>query len=340
MTERQLVLVLVGDGEERQALELRAKDAGIDARFLGFLEGDDLVDAYAAADAAVLLSRRETWGVVVNEAMASGLPIIATERVGATADLVKEGENGFVVASGDAERAASSLAYLADNPEVQARFGKRSRAPDSTVGLQRRGEEPRRGAPGLSASALTLFRQARIEIEAGDATKRGEQHRSGISSRPKIDSAFAFCVFTSTTLNFAVNPRNVSLETKSVWGAAIRRSIDRRAFARESACSSTARPARERVRLASSRVGSLNARCRPSRSPGLRPSERDGPRRGLSADHRCGAVIQLRPPGRSSQARTARERRALNGLGLGLPESPERQLGVIETGPGAMSRPV
>ena len=85
------------------------------------------MDAYAIADVAVLLSRRETWGVVINEAMAAGLPIIATERVGATADLVEEGENGFVVESGDAEGAASSLAYLAENLDVRARFGSRSR---------------------------------------------------------------------------------------------------------------------------------------------------------------------------------------------------------------------
>jgi glycosyltransferase involved in cell wall biosynthesis len=127
MTDRQLVLALVGDGSEKQALELRAAQAEVDARFLGFLEGDDLVDAYAIGDVAVLLSRRETWGVVINEAMASGLPIIATDRVGATADLVENGENGFVVESGDAEGAASSLAYLAENPEVRARFGNRSR---------------------------------------------------------------------------------------------------------------------------------------------------------------------------------------------------------------------
>ena len=128
MTDRQLVLVLVGDGPERQALELRARKAGIDARFLGFLEGDDLVDAYAVGDVSVLLSRRETWGVVINEAMAAGLPIIATDRVGATARSRRRTERTDSSSSRATlrePRARWPTSQTIQTP--QARFGQRSR---------------------------------------------------------------------------------------------------------------------------------------------------------------------------------------------------------------------
>ena len=67
---RGVKLLIVGDGPRRSALEREAASVGIDATFAGFLAGDQLVEAYVAADIFALLSRRETWGVVVNEAAA------------------------------------------------------------------------------------------------------------------------------------------------------------------------------------------------------------------------------------------------------------------------------
>jgi glycosyltransferase involved in cell wall biosynthesis len=86
-----------------------------------------VAEAYAAADAFALLSSRETWGVVVNEAAASGLPLVLSDRVGAAADLVREGENGFVVAASDAESAAAAFKKLADDPELRRAMGAGSR---------------------------------------------------------------------------------------------------------------------------------------------------------------------------------------------------------------------
>ena len=65
--------------------------------FLQHLEPDALAQVYGVSDVFVLPSFEETWGLVVNEAMACGLPVITTDRVGAAVDLVREGENGFVV---------------------------------------------------------------------------------------------------------------------------------------------------------------------------------------------------------------------------------------------------
>ena len=75
----------------------------------GDLPEAELAAEYAAADVFALLSLHEPWGVVVNEAAASGLPLILSDRVGAARDLLRDGENGFLVPSGDATAAAAAL---------------------------------------------------------------------------------------------------------------------------------------------------------------------------------------------------------------------------------------
>ena len=69
--------------------------------FLGFKRKDELFKYYRAADAFVLLSRGEAWGLVINEAMANGLPVITTDRCVAGLELVRNGENGYIVPVGD-----------------------------------------------------------------------------------------------------------------------------------------------------------------------------------------------------------------------------------------------
>jgi glycosyltransferase involved in cell wall biosynthesis len=126
VAERRLHLLFVGDGEMRASLERRAAQLGVDVTFTGFVQGDALLECYAAADVFALVSRREPWGVVVNEAAAFGLPLVLTEAVGAAADLLRDGENGTLVRSGDVEGEARALAALADDPERRVRYGRRS----------------------------------------------------------------------------------------------------------------------------------------------------------------------------------------------------------------------
>ena len=82
---------------------------------------------YVAADVFALLSEREPWAVVVNEAAACGLPLVLSDRVGAAPDLLRDGENGFLVAAGDVAAAAAALRRLAADPERAPRSGARSR---------------------------------------------------------------------------------------------------------------------------------------------------------------------------------------------------------------------
>jgi glycosyltransferase involved in cell wall biosynthesis len=75
----------------------------------------------------VLVSRRETWGVVVNEAMAAGLPLVLSEAVGASGDLLEAGGNGELVPAGDVHAIRAALRRLAADPDMRRRYGERSR---------------------------------------------------------------------------------------------------------------------------------------------------------------------------------------------------------------------
>ncbi|MCX8156981.1 MAG: glycosyltransferase [Verrucomicrobiae bacterium] len=90
-------LVILGDGPLRPALESRTEQLQLKpyVHYPGFKQYHDLPFYYALADAFILASTSEQWGLVVNEAMASGLPILVSNRCGCAYDLVRDGFNGF-----------------------------------------------------------------------------------------------------------------------------------------------------------------------------------------------------------------------------------------------------
>jgi glycosyltransferase involved in cell wall biosynthesis len=125
--------VLVGDGGLRGALEARARALGLERIvFAGYVPYAELVSWYALADVFVHAATNEPWGVSVHEAIACGLPAVASSRVGAAHDLIQHGRNGFVYESGNAtdlrERLAAVMDELASaevasaNREVLARW--------------------------------------------------------------------------------------------------------------------------------------------------------------------------------------------------------------------------
>jgi glycosyltransferase involved in cell wall biosynthesis len=124
-----LWLVVVGDGELREGFERGAESLLPGrCRFLGFLNQSQLGRAYALADALVFPSRQgETWGLVVNEAMACGLPAVVSDLVGCHEDLIREGESGLVYPCGDAAALAACLARMARDPEASRRMGEAGR---------------------------------------------------------------------------------------------------------------------------------------------------------------------------------------------------------------------
>jgi glycosyltransferase involved in cell wall biosynthesis len=123
---------LVGNGSEERAL--RASASRMDnVEIVGHVEQADLPAQLARSRCLVLPSvstalDREPWGLVVNEAMHAGLPVVATDTVGAAAGgLVRDGENGFVVPERDPAALAGALRRLAGDQQLARRLGERAR---------------------------------------------------------------------------------------------------------------------------------------------------------------------------------------------------------------------
>jgi glycosyltransferase involved in cell wall biosynthesis len=125
--EPRLVVVVAGEGPEREALRALAAELDVRLVLTGDVSWQRLAEIYVACDVFALLSTWEPWGVVVNEAMACGLPLVLSDQVGAAADLLHDGENGALVPAGDVAAAASALRRLANGGEARAAAGARSR---------------------------------------------------------------------------------------------------------------------------------------------------------------------------------------------------------------------
>lgn len=114
-------LVVVGDGPYRKELEERVGDTVV---FKGFLHGEALSTEYASADIFVFPSKTDTFGNVVLEAMASGIPVIVTDQM-APRELVEDGRNGFIVRNREEMR--EKITLLAGDPSLRGRMGEESR---------------------------------------------------------------------------------------------------------------------------------------------------------------------------------------------------------------------
>jgi phosphatidylinositol alpha 1,6-mannosyltransferase len=119
-----LRLALVGDGPHRRELERHF--AGTPTVFTGHLDGDALAAAYASADLFVFPSVTETFGNVVLEAMASGLPVVAADA-GGPVDQVLSGINGTLFAAGDPLSLQNSVAALLADPQARLALGRSAR---------------------------------------------------------------------------------------------------------------------------------------------------------------------------------------------------------------------
>lgn len=122
-------LLFIGDGKERPRLEARVRQLGWSpVRFLGFKNQTELPRYYDLCDVFVLPSEYEPWGLVVNEVMNAGKPVILSDQVGCGPDLVQDRENGFIVPVGNAEVLADRLKVLCSSPELRGKMGEESRS--------------------------------------------------------------------------------------------------------------------------------------------------------------------------------------------------------------------
>jgi len=125
---KAVVLAYAGDGPLRATIESYVKENRIKGVYLlGFRNQSELPRVCAAADVFVLPSGSEPWGLVVNEAMCFGLPVIASDKVGASGDLVRPRVNGFIVHSGDVEGLAGCLQVLSEDSTLRSKMGAASR---------------------------------------------------------------------------------------------------------------------------------------------------------------------------------------------------------------------
>jgi glycosyltransferase involved in cell wall biosynthesis len=106
-------LVMVGAGPLRDRLERVARERNLEVVWTGFKSLQELLPFYAHAGCFILPSISEPWGLVVNEAMASGLPVIVSRRCGCAEDLVRDGENGFLFDPEDPAELAEQMARIA-----------------------------------------------------------------------------------------------------------------------------------------------------------------------------------------------------------------------------------
>jgi glycosyltransferase involved in cell wall biosynthesis len=128
LNQTQAVLVFAGEGPLRQSLERRTEQMGLSSRvrFLGFVNQSRLPAVYAASDVMVLPSEYEPFGLVVNEALCCGCPVIASDRVGATQDLIRPLQTNFIFPCGDVENLAQALTEAFTEPALLKELGRRA----------------------------------------------------------------------------------------------------------------------------------------------------------------------------------------------------------------------
>lgn len=120
-------LVLIGDGAARTRLERRAAKISHGAvQILGFAQQKELATYYGLAEIFVFPTHTDPWGLVVNEAMSCGLPVICSSAAGCAADLVRDGVNGRIVTPSDIGQLTSAMEELASDRETASRFGQQS----------------------------------------------------------------------------------------------------------------------------------------------------------------------------------------------------------------------
>jgi glycosyltransferase involved in cell wall biosynthesis len=119
-----IALTVVGSGEQEALLRELAGELGLDdVCWRGFVEQRDLAEEFAAADVFAFPTLEDPFGIVLLEAAAAGLALIASPHAGATGDLLIEAETGFVVEPDDVDGFAGALARLATDPALRARLG-------------------------------------------------------------------------------------------------------------------------------------------------------------------------------------------------------------------------
>ncbi len=168
LSDPSLQLVFAGSGP----LEEKLKGPGV--HVLGFVEQRHLAELYHSADALIVPSEFETWGLVVNEAFAAGKPALVTETCGAAGDLVLPGKTGFVFSVGNLEEAGRHLTKLMSDRAAAARMGRFAHQRVSAL-------------YGTERFAGSLLEASGLREVSGGSSRRQEDPDSGPKFRPAYE---------------------------------------------------------------------------------------------------------------------------------------------------------
>lgn len=116
-------IYFVGGVPTEEYIEIQKKYRLQNVHFVGFKNKDELRAYYDSADIFVLPTREDIWGLVIQEAMACGLPVISTERCAAALELVKNGKNGYITPVENVEKLTRSILSIVDNKENIEKWG-------------------------------------------------------------------------------------------------------------------------------------------------------------------------------------------------------------------------
>ncbi len=152
---RPVDVVFAGSGDQQDALATAAAASGVRTHFHGFVNQSELPGIYAAADVIVLPSDgRETWGLVVNEAMACGVPAVISDAVGCGPDLVETGVTGEVFPLGNVAVLAEAIGKVLSFDPIRTRKALAERMETYS---------PARAAQGIAGAASALKSRSSTE---------------------------------------------------------------------------------------------------------------------------------------------------------------------------------
>ena len=121
-----VTLILLGYGPRKKIYLQLAKKMDVDIRVINHVELENIPNIYSLSDVLVLPSREEVWGLVVNEAMAVGLPVIVSNKSGCINDLIFEGKNGFSFHHDNEKELAEKINLILTNSDLKKRMGRES----------------------------------------------------------------------------------------------------------------------------------------------------------------------------------------------------------------------
>ena len=119
-------LWIIGGDTPDEYIELKNTLRLSNVYFMGFKCKENLMEYYKAADLFVHPTREDIWGLVINEALANGLPVVTTDRCVGGCELVQEGINGYIVPVGDSEKLAIAIMKILEDDELRKEMSENS----------------------------------------------------------------------------------------------------------------------------------------------------------------------------------------------------------------------